>query len=741
MSKKNKSYNAHKDPYAEREAKKYINPVPSRELILDLLKKTAKPIGNREINKVFAIADEEQQEAMRRRLRAMERDGQVLKNRRQCYCIINSQDLIVGRILGHADGFGFLTPDNGSDDLFLSPREMKAVMPNDRAVAQVSGIDRKGRREGSIVEVLERNTQQVVGRYQHENGFSFVIPDNSRINKDIIIPEGHNNGAVHGQIVVAHLLQQPSKRSQPIAEIGEVLGDHMGPGMEIAVALRSHQLPHQWPREVDAQISSLKAQVSEQDKQNRVDLRATPFVTIDGEDAQDFDDAVFCKKTTKGWRLLVAIADVSHYVAVTSALDQEAHNRSTSVYFPEQVIPMLPEVLANGLCSLNPGLDRLCLVCELNFNQQGKVIRSHFFEAVMRSHARLSYTEVAKILVDDKDLSKKYQALLPHLEALYALYQVLKVMREQRGAMAFDSQETQIIFGHDRKIEKIIPTQRNDAHRLIEEFMIAANIAAARFLKGKKMPHLLRIHDDPAVDKVIDLRTFLNELGFQLSGGAKPEPKDYMYLIKQIQGRADAHLIQTVLLRSLSQAVYSPDEKGHFGLALDAYTHFTSPIRRYPDLLVHRAIRHCIQGKKPETFPYSMSDMVTLGEHCSAHERRADEATRDVISWLKCEFMLDKLGATFTGIISAVTGFGFFVELADVYVEGLVHISSLGEDYFHFDPISHQLQGERTGFKYRLGDRVGVVVARVNLDEKKIDFNLAKATKKKSTSSSKRRKH
>lgn len=742
MSRKRKNNDPYKDPHAAREAAKYSNPVPSRELILDLLKKTGKPIGAREIRKHFDIQDEEREEAMRRRLKAMERDGQVLRNRRHCYCVINSKDLIVGRVLGHADGFGFLTPDNGSDDLFLSPREMKALMPNDRVVAQVSGIDRKGRREGSVVEVLERNTRQVVGRFHNENGFAFVIPDNSRINKDIIIPQDYRAYAEHGQIVVAELLEQPSKRSQPIGSIIEVLGDHMGPGMEIEVALRSYDLPYQWPSDVEQEISTLTAEVAEADKQGRVDLRETPLVTIDGEDARDFDDAVFCKKTPKGWKLLVAIADVSHYVKVAAPLDKEAHNRGTSVYFPEQVIPMLPEILSNGLCSLNPDVDRLCMVCEISFSDDGKIIRSRFFDAVMRSHARLTYTETSKILVDNnKKLSKKYAKVLPHLQDLYELYKVLRVTRDQRGAMDFDSQETRIVFGEDRKIEKIIPTVRNDAHRLIEEFMIAANIATARFLNAKKIPRLLRVHDGPTTEKVIDLRSFLGELGLHLSGGAKPEPIDYMHLVEQIKGRADAHLIQTVLLRSLSQAVYSPDQKGHFGLALEAYTHFTSPIRRYPDLLVHRAIRHCIQGKNPETFAYSMADMVVLGEHCSANERRADEATRDVVSWLKCEFMLDKIGEEFPGIISAVTGFGFFVELADVYVEGLVHISSLGQDYFHFDPISHQLQGERTGTKYRLGDKVRVVVARVDLDEKKIDFNLqVKVKKSKTKKTSKRRK-
>lgn len=725
---KNQPFIPEQDPYAEREAAKYEKPIPSRELILELLAHVGKPLQRDEIAREFRLEDPEQLEALRRRLRAMERDGQLLFNRRQKYCLVNSKDLIAGRILGHADGFGFLKPDDGSDDLFLSPREMRLVLHNDRALARVSGVDRKGRREGAIVEVLERNTHQIVGRFFTEKGVSYVVADNKNIAQDVLIPPDQVGKAKKGDIVVAEILEQPSKINQPIGRIAEVLGKHMAPGMEIEMAIRSHGLPHRWPEEVLAEIQAFSEDVPESAKEGRVDLRAVPLVTIDGEDARDFDDAVYCRKTPKGWKLFVAIADVSHYVKINSALDNEAKNRSTSVYFPEQVIPMLPEILSNGLCSLNPHVDRLCMVCEMTIDAKGQITRSRFFEGVMRSHARLTYTEVAKILVDgDKKLAKKYQALLPHLQELYALYQVLRVSREQRGAMDFDTQETRIIFGPERKIEKIVPVVRNDAHKLIEEFMISANTAAAKFLNRRKMPKLLRIHEGPGPDKLLALRSFLGELGLSLGGGAKPAPLDYMHLIDSVKDRPDAHLIQTVLLRSMSQAVYSPDLKGHFGLALEAYAHFTSPIRRYPDLLVHRAIRHCLQDKKPESFHYGLPDMITLGEHCSNNERRADDATRDVVNWLKCEYMMDKIGEDFSGIISAVTSFGFFVELDDIYVEGLVHISHLPHDYFHFDAASHQLIGERTGIRYRLGDKVKVKVVRVDLDDKKIDFELIKA--------------
>jgi len=724
-SNKDVDLNSTQDPYAQREAEKYENPIPSRELILHHLELAGKPLSRVEFASIFKLEDDDSLEALRRRLRAMERDGQLLFNRGQRYCLVNNKDLIVGRIIGHADGFGFVRPDDGSDDLYLSPREMNPLLHNDRAMVRIAGIDKKGRREGAVVEILERNTHQIVGRLYKEDGFTYVVPDNKNIAQTLLVMNGEAGDAKQGQIVIAEIVEQPTKLRQPIGRVIEVLGDHLAPGMEIEMAIRSHELPNVWPEELLEAIKSLSAEVPESAKEGRVDLRNLPLVTIDGEDARDFDDAVFCKRTAKGWKLLVAIADVSHYVQVNSELDKEAKNRSTSVYFPEQVIPMLPEILSNGLCSLNPHVDRLCMVCELIIDDEGKVVRSKFYDAVMCSHARLTYTEVAQMLVDgDEALAEKHTKLMPHLRELYALYKAMRLQRELRGAMDFDTQETRIVFAKDRKIEKIIPVVRNDAHKLIEEFMITANSAAARFLNAKKIPKLLRIHEGPSADKLLNLKTFLGELGLKFGGGVNPTPLDYMHLVDSVKDRPDAHLIQTVLLRSMSQAVYSPDLKGHFGLALDAYAHFTSPIRRYPDLLVHRAIRHCLLNKKIENFVYGVPDMILLGEHCSANERRADDATRDVVSWLKCEYMMDKIGEEFPGIISAVTSFGFFVELADIYVEGLVHISNLGQDYYHFDPTSHQLKGERSGTNFRLGDGVKIRVVRVDLDEKKMDFEL-----------------
>lgn len=720
-----------KDPMSEREAKKYKNPIPSRELILQVLSQEGVPLTREEIAEIMGITDEQDREAFRRRLRAMERDGQLLRNRKRCYCIINSKDLIPGRVIGHPDGFGFLKPDDGGEDLFLSPRQMRALLHGDRAVVRVRGVDRKGRKEAALVTILERNTHRVVGRLHVDQGVNYVVPDNKRIAQDILIADSQLGDASDAQIVIVEILEQPSKRKQPIGKIVEIVGEHMAPGMEIDIAIRAHELPFEWSGSVLKEVDRLDTVVDADECATRQDLRKIPLVTIDGEDARDFDDAVYCSRGKKGWKLLVAIADVAHYVSPSTALDGEAQNRGNSVYFPERVIPMLPELLSNGLCSLVAGEDRLCMVCEMHVSDEGKIYRSRFFDAVMRSHARLTYTQVSKVLIDNNaKLRKKYKNLVPHLEQLYALFHVLRQAREQRGTMDFDTQESKIVFGPGRKIESIVPIVRNDAHKLIEECMLVANTCAARYLRRKKMARLLRVHEGPTHEKLKDLRTFLGGMGLSLSGGDNPQPIDYMRILQGIGERQDAHLIQTVLLRSLSQAVYSGELKGHFGLALDLYCHFTSPIRRYPDLLIHRAIRHCLQGKKPSTFHYSQSDLVQLGEHCSMTERRADEATRDVINWLKCEFMLDKLGEEYKGIITAVTSFGFFVELENIFVEGLVHVSNLQRDYFHFDPIGHRLNGERSGISYRLGDQVRIKVARVDLDEKKIDFDLVLNSKK-----------
>ncbi|MEE4378611.1 MAG: ribonuclease R [Candidatus Competibacteraceae bacterium] len=713
------------DPLLEREQEKYGRAIPSREFIIELLEKKGAPLTREELYDELQLKDEWEIEALRRRLRAMERDGQLIRNRRRGYGLISKMDLVPGRVIGHPEGYGFLAPDTGGDDLYISPHQMRSLLHGDRAVMRVAGVDHRGRREGALVEILERNTQRVVGRFFQERGLGFVVPDNRRVNQDIMVPPEYQDEVQPGQIVIVEIVEQPNKRSRPIGRIKEVLGDHMAPGMEVEIAIVSHDIPIEWPEEVLEETQQFSDEVPETAKRERWDLRHLPLVTIDGITARDFDDAVYCEKRGQNWRLLVAIADVSWYVQPGTALDKEAHLRGNSVYFPDRAVPMLPEALSNGLCSLNPEVDRLCLVCDMTLNSEGSIIRSRFVEAVMRSHARLTYDTVASILVDRHSAVRaEHEPLLPHLDNLYALYAILQQAREQRGTIDFDTQETVIEYGADRKIERIVPTTRNDAHRLIEECMIIANVAAARFLRRHRIPALYRVHEGPTLGKLEKLRGFLKELGLQLGGGDEPTSKDYAQLLQRVNTRPDASLIQTVLLRSLSQAVYSPAKLGHFGLAHESYAHFTSPIRRYPDLLVHRAIRHVLHGGNAKDFSYSLLNMVGLGEHCSMTERRADDATRDAVEWLKCEFMLDKVGEVFDGVVAAVTAFGLFVKLQEVFVEGLVHVTALRNDYYHFDPIGHRLRGERSGQVYRLGDPLRVKVVRVDLDERKIDFEL-----------------
>ncbi len=714
------------DPYRNREKKKYANPIASRELILEMVKKSRGPQTRDQLAKKLGITDEEGLEALRRRLRAMARDGQLVCNRRGEYVPVDESTLVRGRVIAHPDGFGFLVPDEGGEDLFLSPRVMHSLLHGDRAVCRIVGVDRRGRREGELVEVLERAHSEIIGRLIEEAGNHYVVPDNKRIHQDVFIPPEYLGEAEVGQIVVAAITQQPNRHSQPIGRITEVVGSHMAPGMEIDIAIRTHELPNEWPRAVLEEIKAFTEEVPEEAKQGRVDLRDVPLVTIDGVDARDFDDAVYCERQGNGWRLLVAIADVSAYVEPGSALDESAYERGTSVYFPKQVIPMLPEVLSNGLCSINPDVDRLCMVCEMDIGPRGAIRKFRFFEGLMRSHARLTYDEVAAIVVDrDEALRKKRKAVVPHLEELHRLYRALLGDRKRRGAIDFETTETYFEFDEDRKIKAIVPLQRNDAHKMIEECMIAANVAAARFTKKHKIATLYRVHDGPKPEKIEALREFLSEFGLTLGGGDKPTPKDFSKVMKEIGDRPDRELIQTVMLRSMSQAVYSPDgDTGHFGLARADYAHFTSPIRRYPDLLLHRAIRHLVRGGKASDFIYNHEEMVVKGEHCSMCERRADEATRDVSDWLKCEYMLDKVGERFSGTVSAVTGFGLFIALDDIFIEGLLHITSLMRDFYEFDAVGHRLIGKNSGRIFRLGDRMEVIVARVDLDEKKIDFEL-----------------
>ena len=730
------------DSQATLEAQRYENPIPSRLYIMEYLEQHGAPMSHRALCKALGIDDEEQKEALMFRLKAMIRDGQLLQNRKNAFALISKLNLVKGRVQGNKEGFGFLIPDDGSEDLYLSPREMRQLFDGDRAVVRQSGIDYRGRREGQLVEVIERNTTQAIGRYYVESGAAFIVPENSRISREIIVQPGPLM-PTEGQYVLLELTQQPGKRNMPMGIVKEILGDRADAGMEVEVAIRTHNIPHVWPAAVEKQCKRFTTDVAEADKENRIDLRALPFVTIDGEDARDFDDAVYCEpKKGGGWRLYVAIADVSHYVKPGSVLDAEAANRGTSVYFPGHVIPMLPEVLSNGLCSLNPDVDRLAMVCEMTISSKGKISGYKFYEGVIRSHARLTYASVWEMLsntAEGKALRKQYSSLTPHIDQLYELFKTLVSVRAERGTIDFDTVETQIVFGRDQKIEQIIPRQRNDAHRLIEECMLCANVCAAKFLEKHALPGLYRVHEGPTLEKKLNLNSFLGTLGLALSSG-KITPRDMQALLLKVKDRPDYHVIQTIVLRSMSQAVYTGDNQGHFGLAFKAYTHFTSPIRRYPDLLVHRAIRHIIRSDIPSNhvrrangakviakkhiYPYNALDIQSLGEHCSTTERRADLATRDAMDWLKCDYMQQHIGQTFSGVVSAVTSFGLFVELKDVFVEGLVHVTSLPDDYYIYDNVHHCMKGERTGRRFALGDELEVMVSRVDLDDKKIDFEL-----------------
>ncbi|MFM9834628.1 MAG: ribonuclease R [Methylophilaceae bacterium] len=712
----------HNDPFAKREASQYETPLPSRELIMQTMQEQGVPLH---IEVLYDLLDirEEEREIFNKRLNAMEREGQIMPNRKGALCLAEKIEAIPGTIQGHPDGFGFLVPDDKSkypEDLFLSAKEMQQVMHGDRAMVRMSGLDRKGRPEGKIVEVLERTNKSVVGRVIRGQGVTIVAAEDKRINQDILIPYHLDMGAKVGQVVMVEITEQPSAHAHPMGKVVQILGNYADSGMEIEIALRKHKLPHQFSPAALAQAEAIPKLVQPNDYKGRIDLRELPLITIDGETARDFDDAVFAEPQGSDWRLVVAIADVSFYVKPDDALDKDALERGNSIYFPRRVIPMLPEALSNGLCSLNPDVERLCMVCDMVVSADGKVQKHKFYPSVMLSKARMTYTKVAEMLQNPHgETAKEYAHIMPHVQNLYALFKAMLIQRQKRGAIEFETSETMMIFNDQGKIDSIVPTTRNEAHRIIEECMLAANVCAANFLHHHKHAALYRIHEGPTPEKLELLRTFMAEFGFGVGGGEKPHAKDYAKLMEQIKKRPDEQLLQTVLLRSMQQAVYSPDNVGHFGLAYEAYAHFTSPIRRYPDLLIHRAIKAVLNDET-----YKAKDWNHLGAHCSMTERRADDASRDVTNWLKCFYMQDKIGEVFEGTVAGVTAFGVFVALDGVYVEGLLHVTELGNDYFHYDKARHEMIGERTNMRYRLGDRLTIKVARVDLETSKMDFSL-----------------
>jgi len=735
MSKRNKPS---ADPFYKRESQKYDNPIPSREFIIQFLENAGAPLKFKAIQNGLNLYESEEIVGLERRLNAMVRDGQIHCDRKRAFGVINKLDLVKGTILGHKDGFGFFSPEQGGKDWFVSAREMRRVFPGEKVLAREKSSSRDGKKEAGIVEILEgENPLQIVGRYHVENGFTFVTPEDPRISQDILIPPDDPLKAKKDQVVVIQLATRPTFKSQAVGRVVEVLGDYLAPGMEIEIAIAQYGIRNTWNDQIHDQLKGLPTEVLESEIAGRVDLRHLPLITIDGEDARDFDDAVYCKpKKLGGWKLYVAIADVSHYVKPDSPLDDEAIKRGNSVYFPNSVVPMLPEQVSNGLCSLKPKVDRLCMVCEINIGKDGKPGRSKFYPAVMHSQARMTYTKVWNILNEDsescEEMRSQYQTLVEPIKELHKLYKARIKRKKKRGAIEFETTETQIQFNDNKKIEKIIPVIRNDAHKLIEECMICANVAAAQFFIKKKLPGLFRVHQGPKEKKLEVLRSYLAELGLFITGGSEPEPSVFRKFLEQIEDRPDIENIQIMLLRSMSQAEYSPVNEGHFGLAFDAYTHFTSPIRRYPDLIVHRIIKAQVADKKLQSKDeksvikkrYTLEKLSEIGQANSITERNADLATRDVMDWLKCEYMQSHIGMSYSGEVSSITNFGLFVRLNEVYVEGLVHVTELGNDYYHYDHAKQRMIGERTGKSFSIGDPLEIQVASVDIDLRRIDFSL-----------------
>jgi ribonuclease R len=722
------------DPFYTRESEKYENPIPSREFILSFLEKAGGPLKFKAIQNALGLFEDHELIGLERRLGAMVRDGQIHSDRKRAYGVIDKLDLTKGTIIGHKDGFGFFTPEAGGKDWFVSAREMRRVFPGEKVLVREKGFSRDGKKEAGIVEVLEgEEPLQIVGRYHIENGFTFVRPEDPRISQEILIPANDAMVVKNDQVVVIQLKTRPTYKSQAVGVIVEVLGEYLAPGMEIEIAIAQYGIRNSWNNEIHDQLKKLPIDVQESEIKGRVDLRHLPLITIDGEDARDFDDAVYCKpKALGGWKLYVAIADVSHYVKPDSPLDQEAIKRGNSVYFPNSVVPMLPEQVSNGLCSLKPKVDRLCMVCEINIGRDGKPGKSKFYPAVMHSKARMTYTKVWSILEGDQELCTEFKELVKPIKELHKLYKARIKRKKARGAIEFETTETQIQFNENKKIENIVPVVRNDAHKLIEECMICANVAAAQFFIKNKLPGLFRVHAGPKERKLEVLRSYLSELGLTIDGGSEPEPSVFRKFLENIQDRADVENITIMLLRSMSQAEYSPINEGHFGLAFDAYTHFTSPIRRYPDLIVHRIIKSMVADEKIQTADekktvkrlYTVEKLSSIGQANSITERNADLATRDVMDWLKCEYMQSHIGMKYCGEVSSITNFGLFVRLKEVYVEGLIHVTDLGNDYFHYDQAKQKMIGEKTGKGFKIGDELNIQVSNVDIDLRRIDFSL-----------------
>lgn len=723
------------DPFLDREIKKYGIPVPSREFILMTLKAFKQPVKAKQLIQHYQIEEPDLKDAVKRRLKAMLRDGQLAKVRAGYVCVEAISD-VEGKLVIAKDGDGICITDD-QQMIPLYRQNIRGLYDGDWISVEVRKLADTGEVIGRVSDLIEATVPTIVGRFYKQHNLYKVQPLDKKVIYPVIIPKAYKGKARQGDIVVVEILREEcyQSHSEPVGEVIEILGDHSTPGIEIEMAIKKFKLPDSWPKEVDKACRKLPKMVTPQSKRKREDLTELNFVTIDGEDAKDFDDAVYCEPYAGGWRLWVAIADVSYYVKPNTPLDKEAYRRGNSTYFPEAVVPMLPEALSNELCSLKPNVERLAFVCKMHVNKEGSVTRSQFMRAVIQSKARLTYTKVSAIYDGNTKLAKKYAGQLPSLRALLEVYHALNLQRQSRGALDLDTIESKIVFDKNGKIEKIVPVTRNVAHKVIEECMLATNVCAARLILRHKVPGLFRVHDRPPKEKLKHLRAFIHELGLSLGGTDKPNSSDISKLLATVKSRPDRHMIETVVLRSLSQAQYRPQNVGHFGLAYPYYVHFTSPIRRYPDLIIHRVILDILEKKKKLT--YSSETLEKMGEQLSHTERRSDDATRDAVFALKCHFMLDKIGEEYLGVISGVTNFGLFVELKEIFVEGLIHVSQLGKDYFHYDPIKHCMIGEMGRTKYQLGQMVQVKVMRVDIDEKKIDLALVT---QETTRSKKRRK-
>ncbi len=731
-----------------RKNKKYILKIPDRNRILEVLDKANFALSFENIMDALSL-DSKYEHSLFKRINAMERDGQLIINRKNEYSVLDESRLFEGRVIGHQRGFGFLDCFlKDMKDIFLPTCEMTKVFDGDIVMVRIVGLDQKGRPEGLVERVVERKTSQLVGQFFLKEGSAFVKPDNPRISRDILIQCKRIDKALIGQIVVVNVNHPPFLSSQPTGQIVEILGERKDPGIEIAMAIKTYLIPYVWSKEVRLETQNIDETIQLSSK--RVDLRQLPFVTIDGEDARDFDDAVYCEENKDGgWKLIVAIADVSHYVLPDSAVNEEALERGTSVYFPDHVVPMLPEKLSNELCSLLPNVDRFCLACEMYIDVSGKVRKFRFFQGIIKSHARITYSQVATILHKSSRTetakNKPFYEFTPQIIVLKRLYDVLRRQRRLRGTIDFEIQETRLLLDGQRKVYSILPLERTVAHRLVEECMLCANECAARLLNEIGCPTLYRVHQAPDPEKVDRLRSFLHEIGFELNGGSEPKPRDYSHVLREINNRKDRSVIEALMLRSMNRAVYQTNNIGHFGLSYGAYTHFTSPIRRFPDLIVHRIIRNSFKNECGTPFYgeeikrlkvgnelvkvplYSLAELDDIGYRVSYLERRADEATRDVINGLKCEYLLDKVGDQFFGIVTQVTRFGLFITLDDLCIEGLLHVSKLTSDYYEFDPILHRLMGEKRKHVFQLGQRLNVSISQIIIEQKKINFDLVRA--------------